>query len=151
MNRILYVLLLFSGLMQWGCIRPVPRTEKNPPVSTPAADSAKAASEPFDAVQLGGDVFEAELGKKEAKSSRETLGYRVQIAALGDENAANTLRAQVVTEFRMPVYVSHEAPFWFVRMGDFRTITEAEEAKKEAIRKGYDGARVVEDNIAIGE
>ena len=150
MKIVLFFLVLLVGLAEIACIRPVARTEKpSPPVVS--TDSARGMSEPYDAVQLGGDTFEAELGVKEGRPSEETFGYRVQIAAVSDESSAHALRARVTGEFKMPVYLLHEAPFWFVRLGDFRTMAEAEEAKKDAIQKGHAGARVVEDKIAIGE
>jgi cell division septation protein DedD len=150
MKIVLFFIMLLVGLAEIGCIRPAARTERPSPPAVPT-DSARGMSEPYDAVQLGGDVFEAELGVKEGRPSEETFGYRVQIAAVSDESSARALQARLTDEFKMPVYLSHEAPFWFVRLGDFRTMAEAEEAKKDAIQKGYAGARVVEDKIAIGE
>ena len=148
--KIVLFFIVLAGLAEIGCIRPAARTERpSPPVVS--TDSARGISEPYDAVQLGGDVFEAELGGKEGRPPEEIFGYRVQIAAVSDESSARALQARVTDEFKMPVYLSHEAPFWFVRLGDFRTMTEAEEAKKDAIQKGHAGARVVEDKIAIGE
>jgi len=150
MKIILLFLVLLAGLAEVGCIRPVARTEKQSPPTAPT-DSARGMPEPYDAVQLGGDVFEAELAGEEARQAGETFGYRVQIAAVVDESSARALRTQATGEFKMPVYLLYEAPFWFIRVGDFRTMAEAEEAKKDAVQKGHAGARVVEDKIVIGE
>ena len=135
-------------LVAMGCVRPVKGLHEEP--ETPAAaktDTTHASAEPFDAVTLGGDVFEEELLAKESVDPENIFGYRVQLGAFGDEANARTLQVLAEAEFDKPVYVIFEEPFWCVRLGDFSAINDAETTKGEAISRGFTDARVIEDKI----
>ncbi|MBU1937142.1 SPOR domain-containing protein [bacterium] len=149
--RIVFPLLLaFLVLIAIGCVRPVKGLHEEP--ATPAgADTTQTSAEPFDPVTLGGDVFEEELLEKESPETENIFGYRVQLGAFGDEANARTLQVLAEAEFDKPVYVILEEPFWCVRLGDFREMSEAEAMKKAAISKGFTDARIIEDKIKAAD
>ncbi len=137
-------------LVAMGCVRPVKGLHEEP--TPPAvADTIQASAEPFDAVALGGDVFEEELLAKESVEPDDIFGYRVQLGAFGDEVNARTLQVLAEAEFDKPVYIIFEEPFWCVRLGDFSAISDAETTKGEAISRGFTDARVIEDKIEAAD
>ena len=135
-------------LVAQGCIKPVDVT-RDESRRTKVADTTSASVEPFDPLALGDDVFQKELGIGKEESSQQDFGYRVQIGAFSKESSARALEAQEENKFSSPIHIVYEKPFWCVRLGDFKTIEEAETAKKEAIARGYTDARVIEDRIII--
>lgn len=91
------------------------------------------------------------------KSSQKAAGYRVQI--FSDNNtktAKNEARAKsksvggLFPQYR--TYVTFNSPYWRVRIGDFKTLKEAETARDE-IAKSFPSIqkeiRVVKDRINV--
>lgn len=106
---------------------------------------------------LGRQVTDDALDDASQKSTQKNGGYRVQI--FSDNNAKtarNEARAkarsvgQLFPQYR--TYVTYNSPYWRVRVGDFKTLKEAEAARDEvaksfpAIQKEI---RVVKDRINI--
>ncbi|MDE5687708.1 MAG: SPOR domain-containing protein [Paramuribaculum sp.] len=92
-----------------------------------------------------------------ANVSREkTAGYRVQVfsdnrpAAKGEARAKGRHIAERFPDMR--TYVKYTSPYWRLRVGDFRTRREAEEAAEE-LRKAFPSysneIRVVQDRISV--
>lgn len=89
------------------------------------------------------------------KPATSKVGYRVQVF---DDNNVRTAKAQAqerkhMIESRFPefaAYVSFNSPYWRVKVGDFRTRSEAE-AAMGAIRSAFPAIgsqlRVVRDKI----
>jgi hypothetical protein len=79
---------------------------------------------------------EAVRGKREIV---EIDGYRVQIYSSNQQQTAKAqaleLEATVKPTIDQPVYVQYLPPFWKVRIGDFRTVEEAKEYKKEFVQQ----------------
>jgi hypothetical protein len=147
MRIILLLLFALVGFVT-GCIRPVTVQERETHRAIPA-DTARSMSQPFDPVEVGKDVFDEELSNDTTKASEniEILGYRVQLAAFGDEASARDLQVEASSKFAGEVHLIHEPPFWCVRLGDFVTMEEADSAKKEVLAKGYKGAWIVGDKV----
>lgn len=86
-----------------------------------------------------------------AASSRS--GYRVQIFdsnASGARDEAQRRKAAVESRMGVNAYVRFDSPYWRVRVGDFRTRSEAEHALGELRRMFPSSAgslRVVRDHI----
>lgn len=90
-----------------------------------------------------------------SKSAASKVGYRVQVF---DDNNVRTAKSQAqerkhMIESRFPeftAYVSFNSPYWRVKVGDFRTRSEAE-AAMGAIRSAFPSIgsqlRVVRDKI----
>ncbi len=73
--------------------------------------------------------------RDEAKTEIKTRGYRVQVYAGNNSrvsrNEANSVARQVEAEFPdLPVYTYFRPPRWRCRVGDFKTIEEADAAMR---------------------
>lgn len=86
-------------------------------------------------------------------------GYRVQILSDNNQKTAKNeaRRREMQVMSRFPQYRTtkkYAAPYWRVRVGDFRTQAEAEEAAA-AMRRAFPGfskeIRVVKDRVYISE
>jgi cell division septation protein DedD len=75
------------------------------------------------------------------------FGYRVQVAAFTDAEAAENRAGQLRPLFNEPIYVAHEGLLHKVQVGDFVRRDRAEEIRRRAIDLGLDGAFVVDTMI----
>lgn len=79
-------------------------------------------------------------------------GFRVQVyfgSGSDAKNAANKIRTELNKEYKdWSSYLSYEAPYFKVRVGDFRDRNEAYKAFK-IIQSNYPGAFIVEDLISL--
>ena len=93
------------------------------------------------------------------KPQRSRTGYRVQV--FDDNNprtarsAANNIKAKMEVSFPIyNVYTAFDSPYWRVKVGDFRSRSEAESAMAE-IRRAYPELksyiRIVRDKINVNE
>ena len=77
-------------------------------------------------------------------------GYRIQLYFNSGPKArdeANKLKAEVLSEYpEVPVYIIFQYPFYKVRVGDFRSKSDALPVYF-ALKKKYDGAYIVKDVI----
>ncbi|MCS6916168.1 MAG: SPOR domain-containing protein [Chitinophagales bacterium] len=77
----------------------------------------------------------------------ETPGYRIQIAAASNRNQLMEAKVRFLTYFpEMANYLEYQAPQFRLRVGDFRTQTEAELALED-IRKIFPNAFIVMGKI----
>ncbi len=67
----------------------------------------------------------------------EVSGWRVQIFASEKFEAAQQAKEEAMEVFDVPVYVPFEMPYYKVRIGNCRTLTQVEELIRIAKRKGY--------------
>jgi len=79
-------------------------------------------------------------------------GYRVLVLATDDMREANSVRADILAKIkRKEVYISFEPPFYKVKIGDFKDITESNNLKFKLNQLGYTEARVVQETVNIFE
>ena len=68
----------------------------------------------------------------------EIDGYRVQIYSSNQQQTAKVealnLETSLKDKIEQTIYVRYLPPFWKVRLGDFRTLDEAREYKKEFVQ-----------------
>lgn len=91
-----------------------------------------------------------------AVAREKTAGYRVQVFSDNRPAAKGEARAKsrnIASRFpNMRTYVKYTSPYWRLRVGDFRTRREAEEAA-EALRQAFPSyskeIRVVQDRISV--
>jgi hypothetical protein len=77
-------------------------------------------------------------------------GYRVQIFN-GDRNQAEKIKTEVLQLYRdQPVYLSYEAPYFKVRVGDYRDKLSAQKML-HAMKQTYRGVLLVPDKINFPE
>lgn len=87
-----------------------------------------------------------ELALAERRSTSTTqhttitaAGYRVQVFSSNTQRTAKSEAFKIEKELRdvfpeQAVYVNYTSPFWKVRVGDFRTMQEAQEFRAELIK-----------------
>ncbi len=121
-------------------------------------DSATSGSLEFDPMSLGPTVF-AQYSSSEGNSVSSDSGfelsgdsgYRVQLGAFIDQALADKLAARAESELGEQAYVVFDRPFYRVRVGNFRDISDAEMLKSNAISKGYQDARIARDEIEVSD
>ncbi len=87
-----------------------------------------------------------------AQSAKETIkmvpGYRIQIAALSNQDEAMDVRKEAMLKFAdQEVYLIFDPPYYKIRVGDFLTRYDAEKLQKEAIKMGYKDAWIVRTKV----
>jgi hypothetical protein len=78
----------------------------------------------------------------ERKAGTQTVvasGYRVQVFSSNTQRTAKNEAYKIEKEMREifpehAVYVNYSAPFWKVRIGDFKTMNEAQELRAEILK-----------------
>lgn len=121
-------------------------------------DSATAGNLAFDPMSLGPSVFASYTSSGNTGSSKVSdyaqptgTGYRVQLGAFIDQSLADKLATRAENELGVQSYVVFDRPFYRVRVGDFKQLSEAEMLKSTAISKGYQDARIARDVIQSGD
>lgn len=81
-----------------------------------------------------------------------TDGYRVLVVTADDMEKANEVRSEIYfkTNYK-EVYISFEPPFYKVKVGDFTSLSEANDLKFKLNQLGYNEARVVKETVNIFE
>ena len=88
------------------------------------------------------------MRKKVMRNSFKVNGYRVQAFAGGNSRADKQKAEQAGRDIKMrfpelPVYVHFYSPQWKCRVGNFRSLQEANRVLKEVRAMGYKQACVV--------
>ena len=115
----------------------------------------------FPGVQIVQDSTVAVLLEETITGKKELVeidGYRVQILSSNRQQTAKTealeLEEQIKEKVSQTVYVQYVAPFWKVRIGDFRTYDEAKEYKKIFVQQFpqmQGNTYIVRDKILVAE
>ena len=81
-------------------------------------------------------------GSRAPQGGVEVYGqvWRVQIFATQDRELADRMAGEAGALLQAAVYVSHEAPLYKVRVGDYRSEQEAAPLRDKAVRSGFPGA-----------
>lgn len=92
--------------------------------------------------------------KKVMRGAVKVTGYRVQVYAGGNSRTDRQKAEQIGNEVKRkfpdyPVYVHFYSPRWICRMGNFRTIEEANTVLREIQQMGYKSACVVKGTITV--
>ena len=74
-------------------------------------------------------------------------GYRVQVFASGERDAARTFEMEVEVRMGVATYLEHLDGMYKVRVGDCRTREQAEELRDQCRRAGYTDAWIVSTDI----
>lgn len=89
----------------------------------------------------------------------EVQGYRVQVFSSNNQQTAKTEAFAIQkliedSQLETDIYVQYNPPFWKVRLGNFRTIQQAQQFKDEVVRvlpELQGDTYTVRDNIIIME
>lgn len=119
---------------------PTPRqsTADSQVVGTSIPDTVAVVSFPPDSGAVGGE-----------HGTVDVSGWRVQLSAYTVLEAAEKAVEEARRRFDVPVYNEFEAPFYKIRIGDFRTEAEADKLVRRARRKGYTDAFKVRTRIVV--
>lgn len=95
-----------------------------------------------------------DMRKKVMRNSFKVNGYRVQAFAGGNSRADKQKAEQAGRDIKMrfpelPVYVHFYSPQWKCRVGNFRSLQEANRVLKEVRAMGYKQACVVKGKITV--
>jgi len=87
--------------------------------------------------------------KKINLSQSGIQAYRLQIAFASTKNEINIMKLNFMKKFpNIPIYLSYSAPYYKLRVGNFRTKFEAEKSKSKMI-KNYPGSYIVSEYIKL--
>lgn len=95
-----------------------------------------------------------DMRKKVMRNSYKVTGYRVQAFAGGNSRADKQKAEQAGRDIKMrypelPVYVHFYSPQWKCRVGNFRSLAEANKVLKNIRAMGYKQACVVKGKISV--
>lgn len=95
-----------------------------------------------------------DMRKKVMRNSYKVTGYRVQAFAGGNSRADKQKAEQAGRDIKMrypelPVYVHFYSPQWKCRVGNFRSLSEANKVLKNIRAMGYKQACVVKGKISV--
>lgn len=164
-----------AGVFLGGCTT----VQKKPPASDPAAKPYKLESEgevpPLAEKDITKEVDRAEtfeempvtdnavavenvetppveMSTPAATTGRKTMdGYRVQVMASGNEEAAQSVRSAISARLGMPAYVDFVDGVHKVRVGDCPTREAAEALRDRCREAGYGDAWIVSGKIFMPE
>lgn len=89
-----------------------------------------------------------ELSTREAR--RYMQGYRIQVMSTKDTKLANEAKTKLYQEFpELTTYLKWQAPFFKVKVGNFKTRAEAEEYLEQVKRFFPSGVYIVLDTIEV--
>lgn len=114
-----------------------------PPAYKPDSDDTEETVEPV-----------VNNRKKIMRKSYKVTGYRVQAYAGGNSRADRQKTEQVGNNIKMrfpgePVYVHFHSPHWICRVGNYRTLQEANKMLKQIKEMGYKQASIVRGKITV--
>lgn len=95
-----------------------------------------------------------DMRKKVMRGSRKVTGYRVQAFAGGNTRADKMKAQQAGNDIKMrfpdqPIYVHFYSPRWICRVGNYRSIGEAEKMLRAVRKMGYKAATIVKGKITV--
>ena len=102
-------------------------------------------------VNAQSDYDESMIRNEEETKETETIvdGYRVQICALADKEAARDIQREAIIKFNENIYLTYDSPYYKVRVGDCATRFDADKLQRLATEKGFDDAWVVKTKVKL--
>ena len=100
------------------------------------------------------DMPVVDMRKKVMRKSYKVTGYRVQVYAGGNSRADRLKAEQTGNNIKMkfpdqPVYVHFYSPRWICRMGNFKSLAEAQKVLAKVKALGYKQACLVKGKITV--
>jgi hypothetical protein len=95
-----------------------------------------------------------DMRKKVMRGSRKVTGFRVQAFAGGNTRADKMKAQQAGNAIKMrfpdqPIYVHFYSPRWICRVGNYRSLGEAEKMLRAVRKMGYKAATIVKGKITV--
>ena len=100
------------------------------------------------------EIPAVDMRKKLMRSSYKVTGYRVQAYAGGNSRSDRMKAEQIGNTIKMkypdqPVYVHFYSPRWICRIGNFRSLAEAQKMLAKVRAMGYKQACLVKGKITV--
>ena len=100
------------------------------------------------------DAVPVEMRKKVMLNTVKVPGYRVQAFAGGNSRQDRIKAEQTASTIKrnypdVPVYTHFYSPRWICRVGNYRTLEEAEEMLHNLKRLGFKSATIVKGKISV--
>lgn len=126
--------------------------EHHEAAASPQHESATHKTEPED--KTDSEQTPVDLRKKVMKGSYKVTGYRVQAYAGGNSRDDRQKAEQIGNAIKMkypdqPVYVHFYSPRWICRVGNFRSLQEANAMLAKVRAMGYKQACLVKGKITV--
>jgi hypothetical protein len=93
------------------------------------------------------DMEQPNNGTTTTPTGATVPGYRVQIFASSTNEGAEKIASEARFKFTERVYVEYDAPYYKVRVGDYKNRSDAEILKQKAINVGYSDAWIVQTEV----
>ena len=132
---------------------------ENTPTPHPQHENTKEGTHANNAAKAENRKEETEMPivdmrKKVMRKSYKVTGYRVQVYAGGNSRNDRLKAEQTGNNIKMkfpdqPVYVHFYSPRWICRMGNFRTLGEAQKVLAKVKALGYRQACLVKGQITV--
>jgi hypothetical protein len=135
MKQFLVIIILFSGVVFSNAQEQSNSVKKNIFENLATPDSVSGAV----AVITQDKKIEKIMLNPQSNTTTVTGGYRVQVFSSNTQRTAKSQAYKIEKELRevfpdYAIYVTYAAPFWKVRIGDFRTQKDAQELRTEIIK-----------------
>ena len=120
--------------------------EKNTPHETPVKKTENEKEE--------NETPSVDMSKKVMRGSYKVTGYRVQAYAGGNSRNDRLKAEQIGNAIKMkypdqPVYVHFYSPRWICRVGNYRSLAEAQKMLAKVRAMGYKQACLVKGKITV--
>ncbi len=135
MKKLFYFFLVLSVV---GCIKQVkPKTDVTEPVFI---EEDTTTYKPIDIVKdTVPKITEINPVIEPPKIETQKYIYRIQVGAFKTAEYAERLKTEISSLFKVNVLVKYEGGYYKVRVGEFKTRTEAEGFLNKLINSGYNG------------
>lgn len=131
-------------------------TAHKPETATHKTDSAKKpqTQQHPETATAETETPTVDMSKKVMRGSYKVTGYRVQAYAGGNSRADRQKAEQTGNAIKMkypkePVYVHFYSPRWICRVGNYRTLAEAQTMLQKIKAMGYKQACLVKGKITV--
>jgi hypothetical protein len=155
MGRNIFVVAVSVLLIACGGSR---KTNESKPADTGGITGLENLNEDFDPLQLAEPPIpirpkmeekqeatstDESTAQRAGKIPKEIIGYRIQLFQTEDAREAREFQKDALLRLDIDTYVSHDNPYYKVRIGDFTGRYEAEGFLLTLEDKGYKGAWIV--------
>ncbi|MBN9386120.1 MAG: SPOR domain-containing protein [Chitinophagaceae bacterium] len=92
-----------------------------------------------------------EINEETTRDSRRSMpGFRIQVISATDRNKVFAAKTKIYQQFPdLKPYVLYQPPYYKLRVGNFKTQTEAEEFEKQLSSLFPSGLYVIRDTIEV--
>ena len=153
MNRPVFVAFIVLALWASSQVKAQAQTQAQAQAQTPAQTRTDSGS-----VRIEKDPRLDLLVQKQIAINEETTrdsrrnmpGFRIQVINSPDRNKVFATKTRIYQEFPdMKPYVLYQAPNYKLKVGNFKTQEEAEEAQKQLARLFPSGLYIIRDVIEV--